>query len=74
MSARGADFLYKWISGHMPTGPIDDPLLMVTGLADEALRASAAAGITSAEIDEEIGSVYDVIIQAIRHRVGGNAE
>ncbi|WP_258595581.1 hypothetical protein [Mesorhizobium sp. AR07] len=58
----------------MPTGPIDDPLLVITDLADEAMRAAHAKGITSAEIDEEIGIVYDAIIHAIRHREGGIAD
>ena len=74
MSTRGADFLYRWISEHMPEGPIDDPFLVITDMADQALRAADVQGISSQEIDEEIGSVYDAIIHAIHHREGGLAD
>ncbi|RJT26028.1 DUF768 domain-containing protein [Mesorhizobium waimense] len=73
MSTRGADFLHKWISEHMPEGPIDDPGRLVTDLADQAMRAADAAGIPIQEIDEEIGSVYEAIIHAVEHREGGLA-
>jgi hypothetical protein len=52
MSTRGADFLYRWISTRMPEGAIDDPVLVVTDLADEAMMAADAEGIASGEIDE----------------------
>ncbi|MER8974204.1 MULTISPECIES: hypothetical protein [unclassified Mesorhizobium] len=71
MSTRGADFLYKWISEHIPEGPIDEPGLLVTDMADEVMRAAGAEGISIQEIDEEIGSVYDAIIHALEHREGG---
>ena len=55
----------------MPEGAIDDPVLVVTDLADEAMMAADAEGIASGEIDEEIGSVYEVIIHALQRRPGG---
>ncbi|MEI9419613.1 hypothetical protein O7A70_00215 [Mesorhizobium sp. Cs1299R1N1] len=73
MSTRGADFLYKWISEHMPEGPTDEPGRLVTDMADQALRAAAVEGIPIQEIDEEIGSVYEAIIHAVEHRDGGLA-
>ncbi|TGQ32508.1 MULTISPECIES: DUF768 domain-containing protein [unclassified Mesorhizobium] len=74
MSTRGADFLYRWISTHMPEGAIDDPVLVVTDLAEGAMKAADAEGIANGEIDEEIGSVYEAIIHALRHRQGGLAD
>ncbi|MFK0687620.1 hypothetical protein ACFX5Q_05350 [Mesorhizobium sp. IMUNJ 23033] len=71
MSTRGADFLHKWISEHMPEGSIDDLGRLVTDLADQAMRAADAEGIPIQEIDEEIGSVYEAIIHAVEHREGG---
>ncbi|MBM2714567.1 DUF768 domain-containing protein [Mesorhizobium caraganae] len=73
MSTRGLDFLYKWISEHMPEGPIDDFGLFVIDMADQAMRAADAEGIAIQEIDEEIGSVYEAIIHAVEHREGGLA-
>ncbi|WP_192361514.1 DUF768 domain-containing protein [Mesorhizobium mediterraneum] len=74
MSTRGADFLYRWISTHMPEGAIGDPVLVVTDLADSAMKAADAQGIASGDIDEEIGSVYEVIIHALQRRRGGRAD
>ena len=74
MSTLGADFLHRWISEHMPEGRIDDPALIVTDMAEQAMLAAGAEGITIKEIDEEVGSVYEVIIHAIKHRDGGLAD
>ncbi|OWK22003.1 hypothetical protein AJ88_13870 [Mesorhizobium amorphae CCBAU 01583] len=73
MSTRGLEFIYKWISEHMPDGPIDDPGLLVIDMADQVMRAADAEGIAIQEIDEEIGSVYEAIIHAVEHREGGLA-
>lgn len=58
----------------MPEGRIDDPALLVTDMAEQAMLAAGAEGITIKEIDEEVGSVYEVIIHAIEHRDGGLAD
>jgi hypothetical protein len=71
MSTRGAEFLYHWISDHMPEKPLDDLLLSVTDLADEAKREADRRGITNQEIEEEIDSVYEAIFHAVEHREGG---
>jgi hypothetical protein len=55
----------------MPEGRIDDPVLVVTDMAEAAMGSAEANGITNREIDEEIGSVYEAIIHAIQHRMGG---
>jgi hypothetical protein len=74
MSRRGSDFLYKWISDHLPARPIGDPVLLVTDMAVDAVRAAEAQGITRQEIDEEIGGVYEAIIHALQDRIGGLAD
>ncbi|TIN12956.1 MAG: DUF768 domain-containing protein, partial [Mesorhizobium sp.] len=68
MSTRGADFLYHWISDHLPDRAPDDLLLTVTDLADEAMREADRQGIGADEIEEEIGSVYEAILHAIQYR------
>ncbi|RWM87463.1 MAG: DUF768 domain-containing protein [Mesorhizobium sp.] len=53
---------------------IGDPVLVVTDLADSAMKAAGAQGIASGDINEEIGSVYEVIIHALQRRRGGRAD
>ncbi|MCF6110308.1 hypothetical protein [Mesorhizobium muleiense] len=58
----------------MPEGAIGDPVLAVTDLADSAMKAAGAQGIASGDINEEIGSVYEVIVNALQRRRGGGAD
>lgn len=39
MSKRGGDFLYHWMSDHLPDDPITDPVLLVIDMAVEAKQA-----------------------------------
>ncbi|RVA23878.1 DUF768 domain-containing protein [Mesorhizobium sp. M7D.F.Ca.US.004.03.1.1] len=66
MSKRGRDFLYHWISGHLPDDPIVDPVLMVIEMAVDAKRAAKAQGIPGEEIDEETCQIYQFIMQDLR--------
>jgi hypothetical protein len=66
MSKRGSDFLYHWMSDHLPDGPIMDPVLLVIDMTVDAIRAAEAEGISSQEIDEEIGAILEVIMQGLR--------
>ena len=66
MSKRGSDFLYHWISDHLPDDPIIDPVLMVIDMAVDAKRAAETQGISGQEIDEEIGTIYQFIMRDLR--------
>jgi hypothetical protein len=66
MSKRGSDFLYHWISEHLPDTPIIDPVLMVIDMATDAKRAAESEGIPGQEIDEEIGAIYEFIMRDLR--------
>ncbi|QKC85258.1 DUF768 domain-containing protein [Mesorhizobium sp. NZP2077] len=66
MSKRGSDFLYHWISDHLPDDPITDPVLLVIDMAVDAKQAAVAQGIAGQEIDEEIGTIYQFIMQGLR--------
>ncbi|RVA32592.1 DUF768 domain-containing protein [Mesorhizobium sp. M7A.F.Ca.US.001.01.1.1] len=66
MSKRGSDFLYHWILDHLPDEPITDPVLLVIDMAVDAKRAAEAQGIPGQEIDEEIGTIYEIIMQGLR--------
>lgn len=56
---------------HLPNAFTDDPAA-ISDLADEAMKAAAQEGISSEEIADEVGSVFEVIADAIQHREGGN--
>lgn len=66
MSKRGSDFLYHWMSDHLPDDPIIDPVLLVIDMAVEAKQAAGTQGIPGEEIDEEIGAMFEVIMQGLR--------
>ncbi|ESY51577.1 MULTISPECIES: DUF768 domain-containing protein [unclassified Mesorhizobium] len=66
MSKRGSDFLYHWISDHLSDDPIIDPVLLVIDMTAEAKRAAETQGIPGQEIDEEIGTIYKLIMQELR--------
>jgi hypothetical protein len=51
----------------------DDPVA-ISELADEAMKAADSAGIGAAEINEEVGSVIEVIFDAMLHRDGSLAD
>jgi hypothetical protein len=72
MSRRAADFLRKWILAHLPSR-IDDPALVVTTIAADAVRAAEDQGITHQEIDQEIASVYEAIMRTLQDRASGLA-
>jgi|GEM_PF-868717 len=70
MSARGLNFLDKWMAEHLPETASDDPVL-ISDLADKAMKAADRAGIPTTEISEEVPSVFEVIADALDHREGG---
>ncbi|WP_404926565.1 hypothetical protein [Mesorhizobium sp. ORM16] len=71
MSTRGVNFLDKWMARHLPTAMIDDPMAIGV-LTEQAMKAATEAGISSDEIAEEVGGVFDVISEAMQHRYGGS--
>lgn len=58
---------------HLPNVMTDDPLA-VSDLADEMMKAAAREGIPASEIDEEVGSPFEVIFEALQHREGSLGE
>ena len=66
MSKRGSDFLYQWISDHLPDDGIVDPVLLVIDMAVDAKREAETQGIPGQEIDEEIGPIFEAIMQGLR--------
>lgn len=70
MSTRGINFLDRWMAEHLPDAITDDPGA-ITDLADQATQAADKAGIAADEISEEVGSVFEVILEAMQNRAGG---
>ena len=70
MSTRGINFLDKWMAEHLHETATDDPIL-ISDLADRAMKAADEAGIATSEISEEVPSVFEVIAEALDHREGG---
>lgn len=68
MSERGQNFLDRWIAKHLPNAMTDDPAA-ISDLADEAMKAAEREGISSREINDEVGSVFEVILEAMQRRV-----
>lgn len=66
MSKRGSDFLYHWMSDRLPDAPIVDPVLLVIDMAVDAKREAEIQGIPGQEIDEEIGPIFEAIMQGLR--------
>ena len=66
MRRRGSDFLYHWVSDHLPDDPITGPVLLVTDMVVDAKRAAEIQGISGQEIDEEIGAMFQELMRPER--------
>ncbi|ANT52973.1 DUF768 domain-containing protein [Mesorhizobium amorphae] len=64
MSKRGTDFLHKWIRNNVPDTTRAD-IISVAELAQKLFADARALGISSTEIEEDTGSVYETILDAI---------
>ncbi|MGX5846921.1 DUF768 domain-containing protein [Mesorhizobium sp. PL10] len=73
MSTRGTDFLYKWISNNVPK-TVGADIISVAELTQKLFADAKAIGITSTEIEEDTGSVYQAIFDAIVHQDVGLAD
>jgi hypothetical protein len=73
MSARGLDFLHRWMDQHVPEHPSTDPGLMVD-LADRVTADAVSAGIRPDEIEEEVDSIFAVMVEAVANLGGGEVE
>ncbi|PZV35866.1 DUF768 domain-containing protein [Mesorhizobium kowhaii] len=73
MSARGTDFLYKWISNNVPE-TVGSDMISVAELTQKLFADAKAVGIGSTEIEEDTSSVYEAILDAIVHHDAGLAD
>ncbi|QND66629.1 DUF768 domain-containing protein [Mesorhizobium loti] len=70
MSMRGTNFLHKWISSNVPE-TVGADIISVAELTQKLFADAKALGINSAEIEEDTGSVYETILDAIVHHDAG---
>jgi hypothetical protein len=66
MSARGLQFLDDWIAANVPDDTKADSVL-ASELADKALVAAEKEGLTAKEINNEVDSVFEVILKALKN-------
>jgi hypothetical protein len=73
MSTRGTNFLDKWIRANVPETAGAD-VISVAELTQKLIADAKAVGISSPEIEEDVGgSVYETILDAIVHHDAGLA-
>ncbi|UVK43793.1 DUF768 domain-containing protein [Mesorhizobium sp. AR07] len=73
MSTRGINFLDQWLSNNL-SGIVNADLISVAEAIQKLFADAKAIGISSTEIEEETGSVYETVLDAIVHHDAGVAE
>ncbi|MBZ9739990.1 MULTISPECIES: hypothetical protein [unclassified Mesorhizobium] len=70
MSTRGVNFLDKWLSCNV-SGLASSDVISVAEAIQKLFADAKAIGITSTEIEEETGSIYETVLDAIvQHDAG----
>ncbi|BCG70713.1 hypothetical protein MesoLj113a_18710 [Mesorhizobium sp. 113-1-2] len=69
----GINFLDQWIAIHDPKTAGAD-VISVVDLTEKLFADAKAKGISSSGIEEETGSVYEAILDAIVHHDPGSAD
>jgi hypothetical protein len=67
MSTRAMKFMHQWLHDKVdeaPTAP-----LSASDLADQLIAEAGRAGIPVAELEEDAGSVVEMVFMAIDHRL-----
>ena len=62
--------LHKWMANNVPETASAD-IISVAELTQQLFADAKAAGISSVEIEEDVGSVYEMILDAIVHHNAG---
>ncbi|MBZ9909014.1 hypothetical protein LB557_23680 [Mesorhizobium sp. BR115XR7A] len=73
MSTRGTDFLDRWIRSNVP-GTVGADVISVAELTQKLFADAKKVGISSTEIEEDTGSVYEAVLDAIVHHDAGLAD
>ncbi|MGX9145961.1 DUF768 domain-containing protein [Mesorhizobium sp. 128a] len=70
MSTRGTNFIDKWIRNEVPE-TVGADVISVAELTQKLFADAKAVGISEKEIEEDTGSVYEAILDAIVHHDAG---
>ncbi|MBZ9725831.1 DUF768 domain-containing protein [Mesorhizobium sp. B2-7-3] len=73
MSTRGTNFLDQWIRSNVPT-TVGADVISVAELTQKLFADAKTLGISSTEIEEDTGSVYETVLDAIVHHNAGLAD
>ena len=73
MSARGINFLHRWIANNVPETAKTD-VISIDEITHKLIADAKALGIKRGEIDEEVESLYRTILDAIVHFDPGSPE
>jgi hypothetical protein len=73
MSTRGINFLQQWLANNVPETSTAD-IISVAELTQKLFADAKAIGISSVEIEEDTGTVYETILDAIVHHDAGLAD
>jgi hypothetical protein len=65
MSTRGTNFLHQWLSNNL--SGIASADISVSESIQKLFADAKSLGISSIEIEEDTGSVYDAVLDAIVH-------
>ena len=66
MSTRGINFLDRWIANNVPKTMKAD-VISVDELTHKLIADAKALGIKRGEIDEEVDSLYQTLLDGIVH-------
>ncbi|MCF6110300.1 hypothetical protein [Mesorhizobium muleiense] len=70
MSTRGTNFFHQWLANTVPEAAGTD-VISVAELTQKLFADAKALGISSTEIEEDTGSVYEAIFDAVVHHDAG---
>ncbi|RUV90228.1 DUF768 domain-containing protein [Mesorhizobium sp. M1A.F.Ca.IN.020.06.1.1] len=73
MSARGTNFLHQWLANNQ-AGMISADVLSIAELIQQLFADAKSLGISSTEIEEDTGSIYQAMLDAVVHHEGGAPE
>jgi hypothetical protein len=73
MSTRGINFLDQWIANNIPETAHADAV-SISELTNKLFTDAKALGIERDEIDEEVVSLYRVLVDAVVHFDPGKPE
>ncbi|PBB39628.1 DUF768 domain-containing protein [Mesorhizobium sp. WSM3868] len=73
MSTRGTNFLHQWLANNQ-AGMISADVRSIAELIQELFADAKSLGISSTELEEDTGSIYPAILDAIIYHEGGAPE